>query len=362
MLLEFLSLLALSFIMAHLVPAALIRRLRDMERPESPEVVPAETSPAADDDRFHPTPIDIAVMRIMLVRSKRLPPDLVDSIFDHAEYWAHSTTAVNYRSENHDRLHIRGTGPQQDRFLIRSYPLGLTAIHGDQDLAEELAYDTSEALPRPLDKERDGHFFAKLANYPTPRLVHPCRKIVFSIRSHDQGFGGEPGTRETYNSSWTWFEAGLERFDASQICDEKCGYDVRRDSPSSTAPVLPVCGLRPLQPLIEKSEAGDDGDGGHEYKYKHNLLHNKNWEIHRNLVAKGEWQDHVVTWSYLDDIKPDSDAGMALDEEGRGRETGDGSFVRSLKLGDVVTVWGKARFPGWTNNVESVKVDVYWAV
>ena len=48
--------------------------------------------------------------------------------------------------------------------------------------------------------------------------------------------------------------------------------------------------------------------------------------------------------------------------EGRGRRTGDGAFVRSLQLGDVVTVWAKARFPHWVNHVARVTVDVYFAV
>lgn len=71
---------------------------------------------------------------------------------------------------------------------------------------------------------------------------------------------------------------------------------------------------------------------------------------------------HVVTWSYLDDTVSDSDDGMKLETEGRGRGTGDGSFVRDLRLGDVVTMWGKARFPAWVNHVEKVKIDIYWAV
>ncbi len=50
---------------------------------------------------------------------------------------------------------------------------------------------------------------------PDHMLEHPCRKIVFTITSHDQGWGGDnPEDRRTYNNSWTWFEVGLERFDA----------------------------------------------------------------------------------------------------------------------------------------------------
>ncbi|EQL00426.1 hypothetical protein OCS_03867 [Ophiocordyceps sinensis CO18] len=324
--------------MAHMIPATLIRRLRGMELPppEKPNASPA----AADDDgqdAYKPTPIDIVVTRIMLTRSKRLPLDLVDSVFDFAEYWAHSAS-------------------------LRSLPLGLTTIHGDENLAEDLAYDSTEAKPLPLLEEHDGVFFARLANYPTPRLIHPCRKIVFSLKSHDQGWGGDPEYKGTYESSWTWFEAGLERFDAKQNCDDKCTYDVRRDSPSSAPPRLPVCGLRPVYPSIEQGESD-------EYQYVHPILPQEQWVIQRNKTASRDWQDHLVTWSYADDIEAESDVGMepdehgrGLDEQGRGRGTGDGSFVRSLKMGDVVTVWGKARFPAWVNHVEYVKVEVYWAV
>lgn len=51
-----------------------------------------------------------------------------------------------------------------------------------------------------------------------------------------------------------------------------------------------------------------------------------------------------------------------MKEIGRGSETGRGDFVRNLKPGDVITVWAKSRFAGWTNYVEAVKVDVYWAM
>ncbi|KJZ75191.1 hypothetical protein HIM_05385 [Hirsutella minnesotensis 3608] len=345
--------------MAHMIPDLLIRRLREMELPvdtDGVEARPGDKTPAGcQDGAYRPTPIDIVVTRVMLTRSKGLPPDVVDDIFDMAEYWAHSTNAVNYQTEHQDHLRIS----QDSKFLLRSFPLGLTGIHGNPDdaenLAEELVYDTTEAKPLPLQKEYDARYFAKMARYPTPRLAHPCRKIVFSIRGHDQGWGGELDSRGTYKSSWTWYEAGLERLDAAQDCDTKCTYDVRRESPTSNPPPLPVCGLRPIQP---RTELGENQD----YEYVHPLLHEDPYVIRRNKTSMSEWQDHVITWSYADDIKAESGEGEELDEDGRGCASGDGSFVRSLKMGDVVTIWGKARFPGWVNNVECVKVDVYWAV
>ena len=112
-----------------------------------------------------------------------------------------------------------------------------------------------------------------------------------------------------------------------------------------------------MQPPIRQTSTDPEG-----YNYTHQLLHSPEWEIQRNQTASKKWQDHVITWSYLDDIDPDSEAAKALEEKGRGRATGNGKFVRELQVGDVITVWGKARFPGWCNRVESVQIDVYWAV
>jgi hypothetical protein len=85
-------------------------------------------------------------------------------------------------------------------------------------LSKELAYDTHEARPLPKGSDCAANYFAKLAKYPTPRLVNPVRKVVFKIKSHDQGWGGDPDAKGTYKASWTWFDAGLERFDAALTC------------------------------------------------------------------------------------------------------------------------------------------------
>lgn len=72
-------------------------------------------------------------------------------------------------------------------------------------------------------------------------------------------------------------------------------------------------------------------------------------------------QHHHVEWSWDDDIDPESLEADTLVEAGRGAGTGNGEFVRNLKLGDMITVWGRARFPAWTNNIQRVEVKVYWA-
>lgn len=79
-------------------------------------------------------------------------------------------------------------------------------------------------------------------------------------------------------------------------------------------------------------------------------------------MADHEPRTHTVTWSWEDNIHPESAAADEIAEKGRGRETGTGEFVRGLRVGDVVSVWVKARFPGWSNHVHRVEVDVYWAV
>ena len=73
---------------------------------------------------------------------------------------------------------------------------------------------------RPLQRALDSDFFAGLVRYPTPRLEHPCRKIVFYTRSNDQGWrSGDQSAHGSYKDSWTWFEAGLERFEEKRMCE-----------------------------------------------------------------------------------------------------------------------------------------------
>lgn len=197
-------------------------------------------------------------------------------------------------------------------------------------------------------------------------VAHPCRKVVFTIRSRDQGWSSIVEDHSTYHGSWTWFEAGLERWcyekstdNTGENDDTENSHHIPTVTPSSPIPRQPSLkpeDLSSVYPGVRERVTGD-------CEFIHPLLPEEALKIQCNRVASREIIEHRVVWSYTDDGDPNNETQAAeLSACGRGERTGDGSFVRGLQLGDVVTVWGQARFPGWVNNIESVRVDVYWFV
>lgn len=170
------------------------------------------------------------------------------------------------------------------------------------------------------------------ARSPTSR-EHPVRKIVFKIRSHDQGYSPDPAFKHTFHRSWTWFEAGLER-----------------PNPETKE-------MESIHPQKHNSPESEESEGS----YNHSLHPSPAYTIQRNRTATRENDgfdiDYVVEWSWNDDLDP-----TTIDDQGRGAQTGNGEFVRNLRIGDVISVWGHARFMAWANHVQSVEARVYWAV
>ncbi|KAM3530864.1 hypothetical protein NHJ13051_001092 [Beauveria bassiana] len=337
-----------------IIPANIISRLQALSTGQTPDT-PNEDEPAADtaprhagsrneNGHYDPSPIDVAVVRIMLAKATKLPVDVVDGIFELAEYWVRTTTAADYSG---NALYVSSRSVQ-DRFLVRSLPIGFTSEHGgDLDLKGE------PAPAKPLKSTVPANKLARMADYPLPKLQGPVRKVVFKFTSHDQGWSGETGG--LYENSWTWFEAGLERLEDSEI-------GAPRDPPPTA---LYRQALRPVHPAIEEviEEKKEDAENGEpapqepQFQYQFPLIQSPKWTVCRNKRAHRDWQDHTITWACYDDVQADSDGSKALEENGRGRETGDGEFVRNLQLGDVVTLWAKARFPGWVNNILAASID-----
>ena len=86
-------------------------------------------------------------------------------------------------------------------------------------------------------------------------------------------------------------------------------------------------------------------------------------KLQSNPQAVKETQQYTIVWHYLDDISGESaEAGEIETSQGRGRATLDGSQIRGLEVGDLVSVWGRTRFMNWSNHVEHVSMRVFWAV
>ncbi|KAK4236019.1 hypothetical protein C8A03DRAFT_17285 [Achaetomium macrosporum] len=315
------------------------------------------TTGSAEDDAgnspHEPSIADVLVVKAMLNKALNLPPEIVNAIIDFAEYWPHSSTEVSFADS---RVAARG-GRQgdEDHFLLRSNPIGLQELRrrGEGSLPSH----RTPPKPQPPGEELSVDDFQTPEVSPVSMLAHPCRRIVFTIRSHDQGWGGDYHQRHTYNDSWTWFEVGLERW-----CRTRPGSPGAAGQQQAiqqhSRPSLQLEDLCTVLPEVEWNGEAED------YVFNHPLFPREDLKIQCNRVADGDSRTHRIIWSYTDDVDPERDveAAARLNEQGRGSATGNGRFVRELKLGDVVTVWAKARFRGWANHVESVKLDVYYAI
>jgi len=136
---------------------------------------------------------------------------------------------------------------------------------------------------------------------------------------------------------------------------EQCTGQAEPEDTSEAQAAPRTCAIRPVWPsTVEKADSSSH--------YDFQLLPTPDHKIQCNRTAGSELEHHHIEWSWTDDIDPHSSEAQELEAMGRGSSTGDGKFIKNLKVGDMVTVWGHARFPGWTNNVQKVQVRVYWAL
>lgn len=343
---------------------------------------------------FSPTIQDvIRTKRLMLQTS--LPIEIIDMILDAAEYWPRTSQATRYdRSTPSGRYSILGGSVCQDALLLRCCPIGFEKYPGSPARPGDYMYGTiPQAKLKPLRNEYAPIDF--LSYLPQDRslrrLDQPCRKIVFTIISRDQGWANRIRSGNPFEESHTWFEVGLERFEKDDYCTDGCkdsspdpsrplsqnssisGSEISsklhsRSSSIDHVETLSLCHLRPVYPALRPCELEERqqmhlSEDEEAYIYDHHLDPEPNRMIQCNKRAVRLKSTYTVEWNYNDNIDPNSEeAETSLVARGRGRATGSGTFVRSLKLGDVITVWGKARFQAWQNHIDMVRVDIYWAV
>jgi hypothetical protein len=204
---------------------------------------------------------------------------------------------------------------------------------------------------------------------PPKVLLHrgkaPCRKIVFDISSHDQGWGGERAHKGTYQGSWTWFDAYIMH--PENVPDPAPQQSSRRPSRSLIRPVQDPGTMRNGGGGEEEEDGEGERDQSAATENRSESSHPRPFlpslkKLQSNRTATKETTDFHIVWHYRDSIPPESEEAERIErEEGRGRETLDGRAVREMQIGDQVVVWLRARFPGWRNHVEKMSVRVFWA-
>ncbi|KAL4798188.1 hypothetical protein BDV19DRAFT_357226 [Aspergillus venezuelensis] len=271
--------------------------------PQRPQIDDSDDEQA--DNQLYPGIFDVLKVRYILlwkVKPEGLPTEVVDMIIDAAEYWPSTEATLE------GVVHI---SKDKDQALVCTAPL---------------CYD-EKTLDSPSPKVLPH------------RAVHPCRKILFTIASHDQGGYTErclaaADRPPVYNGTFTWFDA--------EIIHKAHEPSQQRDIHEKMHP--------------EQIQARHFGPGDP-------LLLPRGNALQRNRARNPRAKRHRVVWHHLDDVEAEApEAGDLERETGRGRDTFNGEQVRTMEIGDSIVVWARARFPGWTNHVDELSVRVFWAV
>ncbi|KAF8066568.1 hypothetical protein FPV67DRAFT_1582039 [Lyophyllum atratum] len=159
--------------------------------------------------------------------------------------------------------------------------------------------------------------------------------VKFILESCDQGWGGDSNNLDTYNGSFTWFEAGIVR-----------------DSQEGVVSHLLQLGQRPAD------EFNADAFGrtlGREIENP--LEQTRRWDLQCNMQVSSLKRRHEIVWT-KDDIMNETTEAEA---RARGARTGR-NFVNSLSPGDRVVLVVRAQYPGWENHVHRAKVEIFYSV
>ncbi|KAL8847922.1 MAG: hypothetical protein Q9221_007054 [Calogaya cf. arnoldii] len=353
----------------------------------------------------------IGVKKLLLIL--KLPLEIVDLILDHAEFWPHTTctsqyrtVVFSYRKKPEDLrmprdLWIRdwrslpfsmdhGPIPENfklvpnNAFLLRTHPLGLETREPVAPVRPSVVARWKQKLKR----ERR----PKNTSGPTwlpPRGLHPCRKVVFEILSHQEAVDfSEP----QYGDSPTWFDVSVERILPEkgflgptlwtapmneEWGDETVGHiegstnvTVLKKVPGAEAsndklsrqatPASSAIDDNPVQIFETRRTKASDAARARQAVVQQNYQGDA---IHRQ---------HVITWRYDDNPDPYSfETDRMLTEFGT---HSNGDFIRKLETGESIILWARAWFrlrngfdltagaDPCINVVNRVKMHVFWAV
>ncbi|EAU86681.1 hypothetical protein CC1G_07339 [Coprinopsis cinerea okayama7 len=248
--------------------------------------------------RFVPTEQDVLAVEGYLL--PYLPIEVINIILDEAEYWPH---LICSRESDPPRRVIASASPDHNM---------------------SVCYLISP----------------KISEYClTRRTKLKVRRIVFHTLSHDQGWGGDAGLTGLYEGSYTWFEAAIFR-----------NLEGNDDSdPDEIA--------RSVQSLENRGS-----DFSRPFQVSNPDTGKKVWLLQKNVRASHDEVMHEIVWDGKD-VPREAD-GLTSEEEATS-EKGSGlgyGFVRQLQAGDHIAIFARAQYPGWTNHVVGVDMQIFYSM
>ena len=181
-----------------------------------------------------------------------LPNEIILQILDHPSRWIQVHSVKLEAVAAHEPLICRSNGPQ----------------HGDWQIL--------------------------VTDPVSGRVINKLREIVYSFRGQDQGWSSYPQDHGTYAGSWTWFEAGLTRFEDKNAQGEE---------------------LRRQKDLRAEKERD-------------------RYELHRNRHAGLKPENYVIELGAEHDL------------------------LKRVEEGDRFALWARAMFPGWENRVHRARIEI----
>ncbi|KAG6808456.1 hypothetical protein H0H92_004053, partial [Tricholoma furcatifolium] len=122
---------------------------------------------------------------------------------------------------------------------------------------------------------------------PTNHQHLEVQMVKFTLRSCDQGWGGIPEDRGTYNGSWSWFEAGIVRGVPAE-------YNLESDL---------------KQYNMQNADTFNSDAFGRSFAQEvvNPLTENQRWELQYNLTASSDVRDHEIIWDRHDIIDEEAE-------------------------------------------------------
>ncbi|KAG2004801.1 hypothetical protein CC2G_003320 [Coprinopsis cinerea AmutBmut pab1-1] len=220
----------------------------------------------------------LATQRLLLLHFN-LPSELVVYILDLAEYWMKQSTSKT--TEEH---------------AIVAHNTNNTM----SDSSEPAVYAEKKYLSVPPVSGLKG-----CGEYDDSQLSFKPRKVIFRLRSCDQGRSGFVELRGTYQQCWSWFEVGIK----------------------STGPLA--------------------------------TIEERRWHLQYNAHASRYRRPHEIIWEEEQVSRPSGvDYSPAIDEKS-GQGSGAG-FLEALTAHSEISLYACAKFPGWENHVYNAEVDVFY--